>query len=160
MVKQLLDSSAKIQKIIIGFLMIVLSIVVFVQVVARKISPVPIPWTEEVARLSMIWLTYLGLAATFHLNVHIRVDLIDGLLKTENAKRWSEKVNHLLGLLFSYFLTYLSLTYLIEQLEFGQTTSTLSIPMWIVILPVFIGSVSSLAHFVLKLFVAGGAERT
>ncbi|MCW1927390.1 TRAP transporter small permease [Bhargavaea beijingensis] len=153
MLKRWVEQSAKVQSFIIGMLLIILTVVVFIQVVARKVSPVPIPWTEELARLSMIWLTYLGLAATFQRNVHIRVDLIDLWLKSEKAERWNGRLIDLLGILFSGMLFYLSGSYFSEQLEYGQTTSTLDIPMWIVVLPIVIGSLFTLLHFLLHLFI-------
>lgn len=158
MLKKLMIQNTRIQSLIVALLLIMMTAVVFIQVVARKVSPIPIPWTEELSRLAMIWLTYLGLAATFHRKIHIRVDLIDMWIRSERTKRWSNRMIDLLGILFSGALVYLSWTYFSEQLNHGQTTSIMNIPMWLVILPILVGSVLTLLHFILGLFVPDKEE--
>ena len=151
MLKKYLHYSTQLQNFIVTALIIILSSVVFLQVLARKLMPVPIPWTEEVAKLSLLWITYLGLAATFQQNYHIRIDLVDALLNSPKKKRIMEILVSVLGVLFAASLVYLSYSYFTEQLEFGQRTNILRVPMWLVILPLVIGGVLTMVHFVLKL---------
>ncbi|MDQ3553247.1 MAG: TRAP transporter small permease [Chloroflexota bacterium] len=58
-----------------GFLSLVV-IVVLVGVVARYVLNISLPWSEEVARLLLVWLTFLGAAAATAQRSHIRVDTI------------------------------------------------------------------------------------
>lgn len=151
MLKKYLQFSTQLQNIIVTGLIILLSSVVFIQVLARKLMPVPIPWTEEVAKISLLWITYLGLAATFQQNYHIRIDLLDTFLNTTRKKKIVDIFIQVLGVLFAAALIYLSFSYFQEQLAFGQRTSILRIPMWLVLLPLVIGGVLTLVHFIIKI---------
>ncbi|WP_203341076.1 TRAP transporter small permease [Planococcus beijingensis] len=151
MLKKYLQFSTQLQNIIVTGLLILLSSVVFIQVVARKLMPVPIPWTEEVAKISLLWITYLGLAATFQQNYHIRIDLLDAFLKTPRKKKMVDLFIQVLGVLFAAALVYLSFSYFQEQLEFGQRTNILRLPMWAVLLPLMVGGVLTFVHFLIKI---------
>lgn len=149
----------KVQALLTGCLLVLLTAVVFLQVIARKLFPIPMPWTEEIAKLSLIWLTYLGLAATFQRGFHIRIDLIDNFLNTEWARRTLDFLINILGILFGIMIMYYSYVYLKEQLEFGQHTSILQIPMWIVIIPLFIGGFLTVIHFIIQSFTSSQEKR-
>lgn len=144
----------KIQSILTSSLLILLTIVVFLQVLARKVFPIPMPWTEELAKLSLIWLTYMGLAATFQRGYHIRIDLIDNMLKTELASKILQVIINVFGVLFGLLIMYYSYVYLHEQLAFGQHTNILQIPMWLVIVPLLIGGLLTFIHFIFHVIIS------
>ncbi|MBA2300969.1 MAG: TRAP transporter small permease [Chloroflexi bacterium] len=58
-----------------GFLTAVV-VVILIGVVARYIVHISLPWSEELARLLLVWLTFLGAAAATAQRSHIRVDTI------------------------------------------------------------------------------------
>mgnify|MGYP001385159775 FL=1 len=140
----------KIQAFLTNTLLILLTTVVFLQVITRKFLPIPMPWTEEFAKLSLIWLTYIGLAATFQKNFHIRIDLIDNFITSFYVKRIILMIINLSGLLFGVMIIYYSYIYLTEQLEFGQHTSILQLPMWFVISPLLLGGLLTTIHFIIQ----------
>lgn len=144
----------KVQGFLTGSLLMLLTIVVFLQVLARKIMPIPMPWTEEVARISLIWLTYIGLAATFQKGYHIRIDLIDNLIKSDWPHKILNLFINLFGILFGIMIMYYSYVYLNEQLSFGQHTSILQIPMWIVLIPLLLGGFLTLLHFIIQTIIS------
>ena len=51
------------------------------QVIARLVLKVSMPWTEESARYSLIWMTFLGSAFAAKKGTHIRVDLLESAVK-------------------------------------------------------------------------------
>lgn len=55
------------------FLMVIL---VFMKVVTRVLIQSSFPWTEELSRYLMIWITFLGASIAFKYAAHIGVDLI------------------------------------------------------------------------------------
>lgn len=59
-----------------------MTVVVFLQVVARYVVQYPLPWSEELARYLFIWASLLGAAIAVHRGGHISL----GLLPTE---RWT-----------------------------------------------------------------------
>ncbi len=51
----------------------VTTVVIFVQVIARYVLKIPLPWTEEFARFAFIWLIFLANALAERHNEHFRV---------------------------------------------------------------------------------------
>lgn len=157
MLKQYINWSLKIQNYLASGLLILLTSVVFLQVLARKVIPIPMPWTEELGKLSLIWITYLGLAATFKQDFHIRIDLIDGLFKTKRSKYIMKLFVDFLGVVFAGIIIYYALVYILEQLAFGQHLSVTSLPMWVVLLPILLGGILTAIHFIIT-FISGILE--
>jgi len=61
----------------VGTLLGVLTVVVSYQVIGRYLSFIPRAlWTEEIARLSLEWLVFLGAALALRRNEHFVIDLI------------------------------------------------------------------------------------
>jgi len=56
--------------------LVVMVVVVFLQIVSRIIIQSSFPWTEELSRFLMIWLTFLGAAFSFQYGAHIGITLI------------------------------------------------------------------------------------
>lgn len=49
---------------------------VFIQVFVRYVFDIPLSWPEEVARYSLVWLTFMGASAAVRANDHIRIDVL------------------------------------------------------------------------------------
>jgi len=85
---------------------------IFYQVIARYIFQNPPSWTEESARISMVWMTYLGLAVTAIQKDEI---FLKGILGFVNPgfKRWLLVVKDLLLIVFLIVLFYSSVVLVI-----------------------------------------------
>lgn len=62
--------------VILGVLMVGLVGVVFTQVFSRYVIRASVPWTEEVARYLLIYLTFVGAAVAVREHTHLRVDFL------------------------------------------------------------------------------------
>lgn len=160
MLKRIDDFSTRIQDVIAASLMILLTIIVFLQVLNRMVLPFAMPWTEELSKLILFWLTYICLASTFKQDYHIRIDFIDGMIKSDIGKRIMDLIVSIMGILFSAILLYYSYEFLLQAFSSGQKTAVLMIPMWIVIIPVFIGSILTLLNFTMQLFKIHSKNKT
>jgi len=76
-------------------LFILFFIVVLLQVFFRFVLDAPLTWSEEAARYFNLWSVLLGAAVAVKYRDHLRVDLIDGLVK-----KWPYR-----GQVGFYFLT-------------------------------------------------------
>lgn len=56
-----------------------------IQIVARYMATVSVPWTEELMRFCMIWLTMVGSSLTVRVDGHVSVDIV--LTYTKNHRR-------------------------------------------------------------------------
>ncbi len=59
-----------------AFLMMAMVILTLLQVVTRYVFETPLPWTEELARLDLIYLTFIGSIVAFQRREHLRVDVL------------------------------------------------------------------------------------
>lgn len=69
----------KICRHIISYLMLLISIVLFIQVVARFVFSTGTFWTDELARFSLVWLVFLGAAVAIRDRSLINVDILENL---------------------------------------------------------------------------------
>jgi TRAP-type C4-dicarboxylate transport system permease small subunit len=53
---------------------VALVVVATTQVLFRYVLVLPLPWTEELARFLLVWVTFLGAASITRRKMHIRVD--------------------------------------------------------------------------------------
>jgi len=74
------------EDVILGVMLTVMCLFVIAQIVARYVFRSPLVWTEEAARYSYIWITYLGMAVVTKQEAHIRIDVLSAILKG-NAKK-------------------------------------------------------------------------
>lgn len=51
------------------------------QVITRLIPIFGGSWTEEVARYSFIWMTFIGIAVASKKNLHVKIDILENFLK-------------------------------------------------------------------------------
>jgi TRAP-type C4-dicarboxylate transport system permease small subunit len=69
------------EDVILACVFVVMSLFVILQIVSRYVFRSPLVFTEEAARYSYIWITYLGMAVVTKQEAHIRIDLLSNILK-------------------------------------------------------------------------------
>lgn len=129
-----------------------LVVTISLQVISR-IANHSTPWTEEFSRFLFIWTAFIGMATGFRTGEHPRVDFIVGMLPPSIARplRFLTPVS---AALFFGIAGWYGYALMRQQLQFGETSPTMGIGMWVVTLPIVIGSVLS----ILGSFVAAIAE--
>ena len=65
---------ANLEKYCCVVLMSVMTVIIFVQVVARYVFQNSLSWSEELARYIFIWLVYLGISYGCQMRKHIKID--------------------------------------------------------------------------------------
>lgn len=66
-----------------------LLILAVTQVVFRYVLMIPLPWTEELARFTLVWVTFLGAASVTRRKLHLAVDILISKLKPGKARALS-----------------------------------------------------------------------
>lgn len=69
---ELLDRA--IMAVCVGFLVVIVAII-FAEITYRATSGRPVPDSQEIAQMSLVWLTFLGAAVAWRHNRHIMVEL-------------------------------------------------------------------------------------
>ena len=80
-------------------LFLLLLILAVMQVVFRYVLMIPLPWTEELARFTLVWVTFLGAASVTRRKLHLAVDILISKLSPGKARVLSIFF-HLLILIF------------------------------------------------------------
>ncbi len=108
------------------FLTIVMLIAItFLQVLARFVLHIPIVWTEEVVRISFVWLIFLGGAAAVKEGMHLTLDMFVSSL----GRKWQfvfRMTVLLLMLLVSVIILFAGSSYFIRNI--GKTVVTIQLP--------------------------------
>jgi TRAP-type C4-dicarboxylate transport system permease small subunit len=84
-------------------------VVVLLSVVARYFLHVSLPWAEEVARLLLVWLTFIGAALATAQRTNLRVDTLYGRFPSGPKRRAFEGVAVILSILALVVLMYASI---------------------------------------------------
>lgn len=92
-------------KFIMGVSVLILSVVTSLQVIMRFIFNNPIPWGQDIIRLSFVWLVFYGGALCVHDNEHLNIDLLINSLNKKYKKILVFAIELVL-LVFFAFLTY------------------------------------------------------
>lgn len=107
------------------------------QVVARFVLKTSMPWTEETARYALIWMTFLGSAFAAKRGTHIRVDILESLMKKNG--HYMRAVAFLIFFAFTVMMTIAGIKICMALAITPQYSTILKIPMMDVYLALPVG---------------------
>ncbi|WP_240374697.1 TRAP transporter small permease [Bacillus piscicola] len=81
-----------------ALLLTLMVVLIFMQIVSRGLFGTSYSWTEEIARFSMIWITFLGASIAFQYAAHIGIDYF-----VKKLPAVPEKIVNVIGALISGF---------------------------------------------------------
>ncbi|RJG03637.1 TRAP transporter small permease [Noviherbaspirillum sedimenti] len=131
---------------ILIFLLAAMSVIVFANVVMRYVTDASIPWSEEVSRHMMIWLTFIGGGLVLRSGGHIAIDNLQDALSTPAARAMRGFVLALM-VIFLLLLVYHGWNYVSRTMV--QTTAATEIPFGYIYLAMPIGAALMLVHLAL-----------
>jgi len=148
--KTLDNALSKIEQYFIGIVLLFVAFILFINVSLRAIG-LSIMWAEEVARYSIVWVTFIGSSVCIYKGAHIGVDAIMNILKPR-GKKILLIVTILMAIVFSVIFTYLSLVITKSVYQMKQESSTLKIPMVYVYSAMPVGGVLMVIRYIQQLF--------
>ncbi|MEQ8848908.1 TRAP transporter small permease [Botrimarina sp.] len=122
-----------------GAIMAALVLIVLWGVFTRFVLSAASWWTEESARLLLIWLTMLGGAAAWARAEHLGVDYFAQKLHPDAQRLVALTVELFVIAFAASVLVYGGVVLVAETLRMGQTTAALEVPMGLVYLAVPLG---------------------
>lgn len=154
----------KTQGKITGVLMLFLTSVVTIQIFVRVLFRLSTPWTEELAKYTVIYVTFIGSVGAIIKGQHLLVDVFT-VRFNESARRIARVVNNLIYLFFSGFLLIFGIQLCTNPIVLNSVTPAMGIPkLWLyIILPVSMAfmaifSIYDLALAVRSFFVKGAND--
>lgn len=123
-----------------GTCLVVMTLLILAQIAARFFGVI-IPSSEDFAGWLLSATIFFGLAYTFNSGNHIRVTILLSRLSGP-SRRLVEFFNLSAGLLISGYLAYYTAYTAYESYIYNDVTDTyLAVPLWLVQLPMALGSV-------------------
>lgn len=118
------------ENFIMGSAFIIMVAALFIQVVNRNITKLPLPWADEVAVYSMIYLVLLGTEAGLRDGTQIQITAIVDRF-TGRVKLGIQIVAKLVLVAFAGAMAYASFGVVAAQAASGQTSPVLRLPMYV-----------------------------
>ena len=115
-------------------------IVVFVATCVRYLTVMSLPWAEEVARYSMVWIAYIGASLGIKRNAHLGVEAVL-LLLPQGTRKYFDYLRYLIIILFYVLIAYYTFQIIQSQISTEQVSPSLRIPMWFAYGAVPVGAV-------------------
>lgn len=114
---------------IMASMMALICVVVFLGVLFRYVLNTPLTWTEEVARLCLVWITFLGTYLAYRRKLHISIDVL--------RVRLSARAQRVIHVVVTILVAVLMATLAVEGTQYsraflGSETPLLGIPLGIV----------------------------
>lgn len=109
-------------------LMSIMTILIFVQVIMRKVFSNSLSWSEELARYIFIWLIYLGISYGSKIMKHLKIDA--GLsLFPQKVRPYIVIVGDILFLVFAIYVMITGWNLCLMQIKLGKTSPALKLPL-------------------------------
>ena len=121
---------AKLEEYLMTVLTIVMTALIFLQVVMRYIFKDSPAWTEELSRYLFLWAIWIGASYGVKTQSHVRLTVLTSRL----SKKVQDVINVVvwfLWLAFTIFLVTKGFELVSIFLASGQTSTAMHIPMWI-----------------------------
>lgn len=129
----------RIERGVIGTLLIAASFVLFANVIARYGFNSGFTWAEEITRYAIIWMVFVGSSVAAQNGVHIGVDVLIRMLAGHAAQRYLVAAVGVLCILFSILLVIFGWTLAAHAYEVHQVTPAMHAPLWVVQSGVLVG---------------------
>jgi TRAP-type C4-dicarboxylate transport system permease small subunit len=119
-------------------LMSLMTVIMFIQVVARRVFSRSLSWSEELARYLFLWLIYLGISYGAKIRKHIKIEAFLAVFP-KKARPFVTILGDILFLGFAVFIIYTSFIWVQRQIMLGQLSPALHVPMWVIYASPFVG---------------------
>lgn len=133
----------------IGFFLLIMLFSVLLQIISRYIMRSPFPWTEELARYSYVWLTFIGVGFGIKNRNHITMTIF--------VEKLPIHLQHIVRLIVNIIIIVMLIYILPSNFLFAMRTTRVSgaleIPMPFVYMGVIIGLVIALIRLIGDSFI-------
>ncbi len=131
-------------------MLIVLSIVVFAQVVCRFILKSSLPWSEELSRYLLVWVSFLGGAYGVKTGAHLGVEAVT-LMMPKKLRKVAEILMLVVGIVLCAVFMKLGIDIVQTQFKRIQYSPAMHIPMGYAYLAIPVGMAFFILRYALKL---------
>lgn len=128
--KKVLQILNKIEENSASSLLIITSLLVFVQVILRKGFNYSISWSEEVSRMMIAWFIFIGSSMAVKENAHVSMDVLASIL-TGRVKIVIEIMVNIVNIIFCIVMINAGIGMIKSAIEIGSMATSVRIPLYI-----------------------------
>lgn len=118
----------RIEETILGFGLLALSIIVFINVILRYFFDFSPAWSDELPRYMMIWLTFIGMSYCVRKGEHVNIDIVFSKLPPV-LKKAVYLAMLMINFVFSVYLVYKGWGLCQKLIALNQLSVSLQIPI-------------------------------
>lgn len=136
------------------------TILVIAQVFFRYVIQSSLGWSEEIARYTLVWITWISTSYAIKKRSHIRVELIKNFF-SDTGKKVIEIIVLIAWFLFALFIAIEGTKLVLAIGSMGQVSPSTQLPMWFVYLAIPIGGTLMVVRLIqefYKIFKGNTAE--
>ncbi|WP_071705938.1 TRAP transporter small permease [Murdochiella vaginalis] len=129
----------------------VMTIVIFIQVLARYVFQNSLSWSEELARYLFIWAIYLGISYGCKMSTHIKLDIMTKILPKKYHKIF-DIIGNIVFAIFAIYIAFTGWELVTKQGLLNRTSPALGLPMQVVYAAPVVGMALSAIRIIQNLF--------
>lgn len=133
---KLIHGYDKLEEYLLCGSLVVTTLIVFLQVIMRKLFNNSLTWSEELTRYIFIWQIWLGVSIAQRNKQHIKVELLTSLVKNKKVIAFVDILATIILIAFNIFLVVYGSELVSQMITRGNLSGAMRLPMWIVYLAV------------------------
>lgn len=149
--KNFYETYNKMEKMVLGIILLFLIIMGFVSVICRFVLHMPLAWSEEIMLFCMVWTTYLGASTAANERKHIRVSMFVNLLP-KSMQKTITILSELLWIACAILLFYLGYIVTFNYIKSHAATLGGGFPYWIAAISIPIGMLLMVIRIIVSIY--------
>lgn len=139
------------EEVALCILLIIMSCVMFLQVIARFVFSNSLAWSEELTRYLFVWSTFIGISYCIRKRLTIQIEIVVDALPDKARTALLILVDLVQIVMFAYLVSP-AFTYLQRTIENGQTSAAMLLPMEYVYAAPFVGFILAVIRLVQDIY--------
>jgi C4-dicarboxylate transporter DctQ subunit len=131
---------SRFEEVVIGVLLLIASVILFSNVVARYVFNESFSWATEVVRYQIIWMVFIGGSVAARRGMHIGVDIIVKF-SGPRIRQAVLLIVYTIAIAFCVYVAYFGIELVMKTRSWGQVSPAAQIPMWLMQLAIPVGSI-------------------
>lgn len=152
--KKIFKALDRTEDIVASSLLIMASLLVFIQVILRYQFNYSISWSEEIARMMIAWFIFIGSSMAVRENAHVNMDIMNTIL-AGRIKIIVGMIVDIINMIFCVIIIIAGIKMLKDAYVLGSMATSVKIPLYIpyasVPVGVFLMLIRYIASFVNKI---------
>lgn len=141
----------KFEKVLSSILLSIMTVVTFAAAVNRFTLKLAMPWSEELVKFLLMWMTMIGAAMGVGTNEHVGIDVFVSRFPPKLQKVIA-LVMDLVGMFFSVLFAYIGVQMIMKQ--YMQKSTALEVSMGLVYACVAVGAILMFTEFGYKFYLS------